>query len=766
WLVEEDYGNEGDVDGTTLNCSIEETIGGGNVSYSRAGAEGSVLTYHCPRGHYPHPVSRRVCGVDGKWSVMRLANGRRVLRASCKEVRCPGQLQLDDGEFWPRDQWVKPGRSQSFSCHSGFTLSGSAQRNCTSSGDWTGTSPVCDDQADYCKNPGVPPGALRSGSRFRIDEKVQYRCQMGLDLLGSAERVCLHSREWSGSEIRCQAQYAFDSPSVVAEAMGGALSGVMDVLSPEFRKQNKGFGRAMRVGDGRMNVYILMDASGSIAESAFNHSRDATADLIRKLDSYDITMRFQVISYASETVNIVSMDEYASSKVDSVIKRLYKFNHAHHGKKKGTNLYAALNVVYESMGLLKKQKKNQFNETQNVIIIETDGYSNTGGSPMAALGKIRSELGYSHTTVDHTEEKLLDVYVFGIGEEVNKKELNQIASHKRQEQHLFILKDYIQLGEVFNSIISDKSVTMCGVAQEDVSENQKQFGFTKTAYTRPWHVNVITASTGIKTENCQGSIVTQNWILTAAHCFSAIRSEGKVNPEKVQVKHGFEGKEEAKVLSVILHPLFKIDGLRNKNVKEFYDYDIALIKVEEIKLSWTARPICLPCTIPANRALKNSVNSTCQDHEMALLPLEVTRAYFIKKGGSVKDAKQKQTHILTGTKRADCVQLAEKTLTAPHSTNLDEYVPERFLCSGGSSNHIDAVTCKGDSGGALFVRNRLRYFQVGVVSWGTLNVCEPKDMSDKPPSDARDFHISLFHLAPWLKQHLGKELEFLPMVDN
>ncbi|CDR17619.1 unnamed protein product [Oncorhynchus mykiss] len=170
---------------------------------------------------------------------------------------------------------------------------------------------------------------------------------------------------------------------------------------------------------------------------------------------------------------------------------------------------------------------------------------------------------------------------------VNKNELNLIASRKRHEKHLFILKDYKQLGEVFNSMISDKSVTMCGVAQEDVSENQEVFGPTKKAYTRPWHVNVIT--TGVKSETCQGSIVTQNWILTAAHCFSAIRFEGKVDQEKVTVKHGYGGNKAAKVLLVISHPQYNVNGLSHKKVKEFYDYDIALVKVETIKLSWTAR---------------------------------------------------------------------------------------------------------------------------------------------------------------------------------
>lgn len=57
--------------------------------------------------------------------------------------------------------------------------------------------------------------------------------------------------------------------------------------------------------------------------------------------------------------------------------------------------------------------------------------------------------------------------------------------------------------------------------------------------------------------------------------------------------------------------------------------------------------------------------------------------------------------------------------------------------------------------------------KVGVVSWGTVNVCDPLSSplgsysSDRPPPDARDFHIDLFKIMPWLKQHLGEEIQFL-----
>lgn len=47
-----------------------------------------------------------------------------------------------------------------------------------------------------------------------------------------------------------------------------------------------------------------------------------------------------------------------------------------------------------------------------------------------------------------------DVYVFGVGAQVKKDQLNSLASKKRGEEHVFVLKDYQTLGAVFNSIIS------------------------------------------------------------------------------------------------------------------------------------------------------------------------------------------------------------------------------------------------------------------------------------------------------------------------
>ncbi|XP_047449391.1 complement C2 [Mugil cephalus] len=744
-----------------LICSVTERIRGGNVTYSQGGLEGSVLTYHCGPGQYPSPVSFRLCDANGEWSPMRSSTGRLVSVASCKDMLCPAQLQLDHGEFWPRNQWFHVGTTQSFSCQEGFTLYGSAERNCTLTGEWTGDTPVCVSHDDDCDDPGIPPGALRSANRFHTGEKVTYRCQAGLALLGSAERFCLENKEWSGSAPRCQAPNTFDSPSSVAAAMAGSLAGVMDVLSPDSKRKgdDEAFGRTFHVDEGsRMNIYILLDTSGSIKKQDFDLSRDATIKLIRKLDSYEVKMKFHVLSFASKVIDIVNItDSEISDKAEDVIWFLEKFNYNSHGRQTGTNLYSALYRVSEMINFFKQNSaKYFFNETQNIIIIETDGFSNTGVNPQRALAQIRNLLDYSPTAQDHTDERRLDVYVFGVGEQVNKEELNALASKKRGEKHFFTLESYQTLGNMFNSIISDQSVTMCGLAQEDEGKESQSI----PVYTKPWHVT-LTSFSGSKVENlCSGSILSQNWVLTAAHCFAR---KSTATPKTLEVKHG-EGR--VKVSEVIMHPKFNVYALTHRNVSEFYDYDIALVQTNaSIPLSWKARPICLPCTKPASRALKK-INSTCEQHRKELLTHEETLALFIH-----KQEDRKETHIHTQTKRPGCVEKAMLTLKMPTNVTLDEYVPDRFLCTGGTERYKDAITCQGDSGGSLFLQKRKRYFQVGVVSWGTIDICDQSKplskrfSSSNPPPDARDFHIDLFKLMPWLKQHLGNEIQFLPEIN-
>lgn len=47
--------------------------------------------------------------------------------------------------------------------------------------------------------------------------------------------------------------------------------------------------------------------------------------------------------------------------------------------------------------------------------------------------------------------------------------------------------------------------------------------------------------------------------------------------------------------------------------------------------------------------------------------------------------------------------------------------------------------------------------QVGVISWGVVDVCKDPRRQQLVPSHARDFHINLFQVLPWLKEKLKDE---------
>lgn len=51
----------------------------------------------------------------------------------------------------------------------------------------------------------------------------------------------------------------------------------------------------------------------------------------------------------------------------------------------------------------------------------------------------------------------------------------------------------------------------------------------------------------------------------------------------------YKGNGRVKAMELILHPRFDVKGLKDKNVKEFYDYDIALIRLSDITISKNAR---------------------------------------------------------------------------------------------------------------------------------------------------------------------------------
>uniref|UniRef100_A0A8C3YPW7 Complement C2 n=1 Tax=Catagonus wagneri TaxID=51154 RepID=A0A8C3YPW7_9CETA len=416
----------------------------------------------------------------------------------------------------------------------------------------------------------------------------------------------------------------------------------------------------------------------------------------------------------------------------------------------GTNIYQALNSIYIMMNNQMQtlgMNTMAWQEIRHAIILLTDGKSNMGGSPKPAVDSIKEILNINEKRKDY-----LDIYAIGVGNlDVDWRELNELGSKKDGERHAFILRDTDALSQVFEHMldVSQLTDTICGVGNMSANASAQE--------RTPWHVTIKPKSH----DTCRGALISDQWVLTAAHCFRHVEDHSlwRVIVGDPSSQWGKEFQIEKAVIS----SEFNVFAKKDQGIPEFYGDDIALLKLaQKVKMSTHARPICLPCTVGANLALRRPPGSTCRDHEKELLNKLSIPAHFVALNGS-----KLNIHLKTGSEWTSCIQaVSQDKVTFPNLTDVREVVTDQFLCSG---TQEDDNACKGESGGSVFLVRRFRFFQVGLVSWGLYSPCSSadKNLRKKAPRGRipppRDFHINLFRLQPWLRQHLEGILNFLPL---
>lgn len=746
----------------TTPCSLTGIdIKGGNytIFVSQNAKETKRLKYNCPEGMYPHPVLGRTCNRAGKWSTMRSPDGKTVERATCKEVRCPTPVDFEAGAYFPRQNIYRIGETLQFECFEGYKLLNSANRTCLPNGKWSGETAICDDGSGDCPNPGQPIGSIKYGTQYRVEDKVSYECRKELSMFGSKERECLEGGVWSGSEPICRQFHTFDTAEEVGESFISSLSAAVEIADPDKVEEATGTRKIKIQKDGDMNIYIILDASESVGKEDFEKAKDCIVSLIEKISTYDITPRYAIITYATDPNALVALEDDAATDASKVIELLQAFDYSEHEDKSGTNTRRAIETVYDMMSLHSQRNPEKFNDIRHVIILMTDGKSNMGGDPKISMLRIHDFL-----KIDEQRKDYLDVYVFGLSDDVSDEEINGLASKKPKETHVFKVKDIDDLQKTFDEMIDDRdAMNMCGMA--------KQYNEARAEEKNPWLVSLaITRGSGL--EKCKGSVLSPHFILTAAHCFDI---NDKAHLIKVETNDG----KRYKVKNVMAHPNYHINKKKPK-IAEFYDYDIALVEIgdqnkkpgekeDKIEFGSLVRPICIPCTEGTTRALRKKVaQTTCNEHEATLLKWGLVEAMFItqekNKDTGDDELTRKDVTIKTGDQKPVCNRDALKASLYVNVTDVNEVVTDRFLCTGGTEPHVDAFTCKGDSGGPLVINHRQRYIQVGVISWGVTNLCLNNIRQPFTKPESRDFHTNLFKVLPWLQDKLQQDgLGFLPL---
>lgn len=119
----------------------------------------------------------------------------------CEAVDCgPLSIPMNGSIFG--NSTVFPNNVQ-FRCDSGFILNGSAVRTCQSNGIWNGIETVC--VAVDCGHLPVPMNGSSSGDSTIFPNSIKFSCDPGFILSGSASRMCQTNGTWGGFSTVCSA---------------------------------------------------------------------------------------------------------------------------------------------------------------------------------------------------------------------------------------------------------------------------------------------------------------------------------------------------------------------------------------------------------------------------------------------------------------------------------------------------------------------------------------------------------------------------------
>ncbi|KAM8974930.1 coagulation factor X [Pelodytes ibericus] len=180
---------------------------------------------------------------------------------------------------------------------------------------------------------------------------------------------------------------------------------------------------------------------------------------------------------------------------------------------------------------------------------------------------------------------------------------------------------------------------------------------------------------------CGGTILTPQFILSAAHCMNQTKYFKVVVGElNINKKEGTESIH--KVERIIIHPKF---------VRLTYDYDIAVIKLKEV-INFTDNiiPACIPDPDFADQVLMNEpqamISGFGRIHERGV---QATKLQMLN---------------IPYVKRQRCKESSKFVIT------------DNMFCAGYDKKVKDA--CQGDSGGPHVTPFKDTYFVTGIVSWG------------------------------------------------
>ncbi|MFM7677832.1 MAG: trypsin-like serine protease, partial [Roseiflexaceae bacterium] len=203
----------------------------------------------------------------------------------------------------------------------------------------------------------------------------------------------------------------------------------------------------------------------------------------------------------------------------------------------------------------------------------------------------------------------------------------------------------------------------------------------------PWQI----ALTRYGSAHCGGSLISANWVVTAAHCVT-MGSGG------LRVELGIHNiwslgsnpyRQSIAIEQIIIHPQYG-------NTVDYGDYDIALIKLQTpASLNTTVKPITLASSV---HGVLYTPSTLADPTTWPMVSGWGATSYG---GGSSQYLRKVAVPLVSN---ATC------------NSNYAGGITERMVCAGLPQGGKDS--CQGDSGGPLFINDNGIPVLIGIVSFG------------------------------------------------